>query len=167
MTTSNKASGSAPQDPDAKIVEDEGPASQRVVAHEGRCTVLTSLTGAILSSMTVQDAVGGRPGDAAEDADDGGRCRVSSAVQPDGIRASLEVIADTGSHHSDETLVALDRRLGSMQLRCRERGTGVVAAGRTRRRARRRRRSVLRSRALYGEPASYSRRRGVVVYNGG
>ena len=48
--------------------------------------------------------VGGRFGDAAGDADDGGRA--GRAVQPDGPGVE-EVVADKG-YHSDKTLVALD-----------------------------------------------------------
>ena len=97
--TSNKE-WQSPQDPDAKITKMKD--GRTHLAHKAEHGVDLE-TGAILS-VSVQDASGGRFGDASGDVDDGGRAGRGGAAGGCGVE---EVVADKG-YHSDKTLVALD-----------------------------------------------------------
>ena len=104
--------------------------------------------------------VGGRFGDASGDADDGSRAgRGGAAGRCRGSRRWSPTRATTATRRWWRST-----RLGfAVTYRIR---SGVVAAGRTRRRGRRRRRSVLRSGRCMGTAVVFAAR-GAVVYNGG
>ena len=152
--TSNKE-WQSPQDPDAKVAKmKDGRTHLAYKAEHG----VDLDTGAIVS-VTVQDASEGDSATLPETLTMAGE--QVEAVQPDGPGVE-EVVADKG-YHSDKTLVRSTRLGFAVTYRSL---SGVVAAGRTRGRARRPRRSVLRSGRCMGTAVVFAER-GAVVYNGG